>query len=304
MTTKRSVALVGARGYVGQELIGLLAQDADFEIAFATSREASGVKDVGGTEVLFETLTPDEIAARRCDAYVLGLPNGLAGPYVEAIEKATPDSVIVDLSTDHRHRSGWRYGLPEIASDSGRGAKRIANPGCYATAAILALWPIRGQISGTPSVVGMSGYSGAGTTPSDKNDPDRLRDNIIPYGFGGHAHQAEISVAIGHSVAFAPHVTSFFRGLLITAMAPLTDPSSAEKVMEIFQAAYNSSEPVKVQAEPPEPQTVANTPDAVVGGFALDPDTNVLTVSCALDNLQKGAASQALTNLRASFALS
>lgn len=299
----RSVALIGARGYVGQEMVRLLGEDSNFKIAFATSREATGTQTISGHEVTFEVLEPVAIAKRCCDAYVLGLPNGLSAPYVEAIGAHAPESVIVDLSTDHRHKEGWFYGLPEIQGQAGRKATRIANPGCYATAAILALWPLRELITNTPTVVGLSGYSGAGTTPSDKNNQDRLRENVLPYAFAGHAHQGEISTAIGHQVTFAPHVMPFFRGLMVTVTAQLSQDASAEALQQRFEAAYAASSVVDVQAEPPEPQAVAGTPNAVVGGFAFNAETKVMTAACALDNLLKGAASQAHDNLKQSFGI-
>ena len=218
-----------------------------------------------------------------------------------AIEAASPGSVIVDLSADHRDTPGWTYGLPELNREAIRSARRIANPGCYATAATLSLWPIADLLTGAPSCFGVSGWSGAGTTPSDKNDPERLRDNVLPYGFGGHGHQSEIGRAIGHPVVFAPHVASFFRGLIVTSTAPMTRAHALDDLRERYRAAYADSAVVRTQEAPPEPASVAGTAAAVVGGLALDEVTGALTVACALDNLLKGAASQAMENLRLAF---
>ena len=307
-----SVGLVGARGYVGREVVALIEADGAFALTLATSRALAGRTLAQAFEGATGDLAvtddgPEAVAARGCDAYVLGLPNGHAAPYVAAIEAESADSAIIDLSHDHRAaafagQGGWIYGLPELNREAIRGARRIANPGCYATAAILCLWPLRDLIAGTPSAFGISGYSGAGTTPGPKNDPKRLADNILPYGFGGHGHQAEIASAIGHPVAFAPHVASFFRGLIVTCTAPLAEDASLKAALDRYEAAYADSEAVRVQTEPPEPRQAAGTIEAILGGAAFHEETRTLTVSCTLDNLLKGAASQAMENLRLAFA--
>ena len=303
----RTVGLIGARGYAGREVVRLIEADPAFELTLATSRGLAGRTVAEAFEGCAGTLTiedigPDEVAARGCDAYVLGLPNGLSAPLVAAIEARSPASVIVDLSADWRDAEGWTYGLPELNRDALRGARRIANPGCYATAGILALWPVWRSFNGTPSVFGVSGWSGAGTTPSPKNDPERLRDNVLPYGFGGHGHQAEIARAVHHDVCFAPHVAPHFRGLIATCTAPLRGPQDAGALRRLYEDAYAGSQVVRVRDEPPEPRAVAGTQDAVIGGLAWHAPTGMLTVTCALDNLLKGAASQAMENLRLAFA--
>ena len=302
----RTVGLVGARGYVGREVVRLVEADRQFTLSLATSRGLAGRttrEAFGGAagDLVLEELSPGEVAARGCDAYVLGLPNGLAKPYVEAIDATSPGSVVVDLSADYRHDSGWTYGLPETGRGAILGARRIANPGCYATAAILCLWPIRDLLAGVPSAFGVSGYSGAGTTPGPKNDPERLKDNILPYGFGGHGHQAEIGAAIGHEVAFAPHVAPHFRGLIVTCTAPVVGGIERAALDQRYASAYRDSAVVRLQDEPPEPAGVAGTVAAVVGGLAYHEPTRMVTVACALDNLLKGAASQAMENLRLAF---
>ena len=302
----RTIGLVGARGYVGREVVRLIEADEAFELTLATSRALTGrtlaAAFEGATGDLVVTDDgPEAVAARGCDAYVLGLPNGLAAPYVAAIEAESPGSVIVDLSADHRGVPGWTYGLPELNRADIRSARRIANPGCYATAAILCLWPVADLLVAPPSCFGVSGWSGAGTTPSDKNDPARLKDNVLPYGFGGHGHQAEIGRAIGRDVIFAPHVASFFRGLIVTATSPITRAHSLDELQARYRTAYADSAVVRCQDAPPEPVDVAGTAAAVVGGLALDEATGVLTAACALDNLLKGAASQAMENLRLAF---
>jgi N-acetyl-gamma-glutamyl-phosphate reductase common form len=302
------VGVIGGRGHTGRELLRLLSERPSFEIGPVTSREYAGraVRDVFGieTDSVFENLSAEDVAAaEHCDAYVLGLPNGLSQPYVEAIDAVRPGSVIVDLSTDHRHEPGWVYGLTELNAEATRGALRIANPGCYATAAILALWPLRHLLEGTASAFGVSGYSGAGTTPSPRNDPAELADNIMPYGLAAHAHEAEIARAVGHEVRFAPHVAQFFRGLMVTVMAPLSEEMGGDAVRELFAEAYRDSGVVQLHEEAPTLREAANTPNALIGGFAVGAG-RVVTIVSVLDNLLKGAASQALANLELALGVS
>ncbi|MEO0321028.1 MAG: N-acetyl-gamma-glutamyl-phosphate reductase [Pseudomonadota bacterium] len=283
--------------------MALIEADPAFDLVLATSREHAGKKvsdmfDTLHSEVIFEALATEEVASRGCDILVLGLPNGLAAPFVEAVEVQAPETLLLDLSADYRHQPGWVFGLSDLLPDDVKGATRIANPGCYATAAILALYPLRDMLKGVPCVFGISGYSGAGTTPGPKNDPERLRDSILPYGFGGHGHEGEIAKTIEHRVRFMPHVASFFRGLIVTISVPLRDGNSLTDVKQRYQSAYGDSSTVSVQDDPPEVAAVANTPNAIIGGMALDQETNILAVSCVHDNLLKGAASQAMANLR------
>src|SRR5690606_38726852 len=116
-------------------------------------------------------------------------------------------SVIVDLSADFRFDDKWTYGLPELVPrENIAKATRISNPGCYATAAQLAIAPLVPYLGGQPTVFGVSGYSGAGTKPSPKNDVKQLTDNLIPYSLTDHIHEREISAQLGVEVAFIPYV--------------------------------------------------------------------------------------------------
>ena len=146
---KAGLGLVGSRGFIGRELVKLVEQHGDLELRLAISQR--------------DGKSPSEVAATKLDAYVLALPNGTSGAYVEAIARARPDAVIVDLSADHRFDAGWVYGQPERKRQLLAGAKRIANPGCYATAMQLALAPLVPLLEGPANVFGVSGYSGAGT---------------------------------------------------------------------------------------------------------------------------------------------
>ncbi|NNU14780.1 N-acetyl-gamma-glutamyl-phosphate reductase [Parvularcula sp. ZS-1/3] len=304
------VGLIGARGYVGRELIAALDEDSDVELVFASSRamagkrlsampQLAGLTRFGALEA--EELGPEEAAAREADAVILGLPNGLAKPYVDAIGRRNPECCIVDLSADYRHQEGWVYGAPELNETTIRNARRIANPGCYATAANLALLPLRGLTEGPVQVFGVSGFSGAGTTPGPRNDPERLEANIIPYGFGGHGHEGEIAGATGLEVVFAPHVGGFFRGLMVTVMARLSAPATGEAMRKRFEGFYRDAPLVSVGSDLPDLKDAAGQDGCLIGGFALSHGGRQLTFSSALDNLRKGAATQAMENLRLAF---
>src|SRR6185369_8500582 len=132
---------------------------------------------------------------------------------------------------DHRFHDGWAYGLPELQRAKIAGAKRIANPGCYATAAGLVVAPIASRLSGLAQCFGVSGYSGAGTTPSPRNDVAALRDNLMPYQLVGHLHEREVSRHVA-PVRFVPHVAPFFRGITVTASLALREPLSQGQLEE------------------------------------------------------------------------
>lgn len=298
-----TVGLVGARGHTGRHLLRLLAGRSDMQVVCAGSREFAGQAVTAlAPEVdpglVFEALTPEDVAGRGLDAVILALPNGAAAPYVAAIDAASPGTVIVDLSADYRFDDSWTYGLPEIyGRDRITGAKRIANPGCYATAGQLAIAPLREVITGTAHVFGVSGYSGAGTTPSRKNDTEALKDNLMPYALTGHLHEGEMARHTGVPVAFTPHVAAFFQGLTATVQIDFAAPQSLEDVRARYAGAYDGEPLIRLIDAIPEIRDGAHFNGAVLGGFAVSKDGMRGVTVCALDNLLKGAAVQAVQNL-------
>ncbi len=303
-----TLGLIGARGHVGAELIRLLADHPNFRLAFVSSREWQG-EPVGARypvfdgDLRFEDLDAEAVAARPVDALVLALPNGKAGAFVAAIDAAGDDPVIVDLSADYRFDPAWYYGLPELTRARADGRRRIANPGCYATAMQLALAPLCDRLAGPAQCFGVSGYSGAGTSPSERNDPDRLRDNLMPYSLTGHIHEREVSQALAHPVEFMPHVAPHFRGLTITANLHLTQPLTLAEVRAIYRARYADEPLVRVLESPPWVSAIAGRHAVEIGGFSLTADGRRLVLAATLDNLLKGAATQAVQNLNRAFGL-
>jgi len=310
MSGSRKVNLVGGRGYTGSELLGLIARHPAMDLGVASSRGEAGQKlttvcpqwpEDGRT---FTQLEPQDVSAHPADAWVLALPNGAAGPWVKAIHASFPGSVILDLSADYRFDPDWTYGLPERYRDDIRKAHLIANPGCYATGAQLGLLPLADQLVADPLVFGVSGYSGAGKTPSPRNDPDLLKDNLMPYALSGHMHEKEISHQLHVAVRFMPHVAAFFRGISLTIAFELDHPTTADELLRVFNEAYAGEERVMVSGEIPQISAIRDTADVRIGGFDIDarnPAQGSLVV--VLDNLLKGAASQAMQNLNLALGL-
>ncbi|KRG61859.1 N-acetyl-gamma-glutamyl-phosphate reductase [Stenotrophomonas humi] len=303
-----TVGIVGARGYTGTELIRLLAAHPHIELAFVSSRELAGQRvadhnDAYQGELRYESLDADAVAAKGVDAVVLALPNGKAEPFVAALDAAKPDTVIVDLSADYRFDNSWYYGLPELTRNRYDGQKRISNPGCYATAMQLAIAPLLSQLAGPPTCFGVSGWSGAGTTPSDKNNPELLRDNLMPYALTNHVHEREVATQLGVPVEFMPHVAPHFRGITMTVNLWLQQPLKREEIVALYEQRYAGEPLVEVVDEAPWVSRIAGTHGVQIGGFTMAPGNKRVVVVATIDNLLKGAATQALQNLNRALGL-
>lgn len=305
---KKRVGLIGARGHTGAQLIPMLARHSGVELACVSSRELDGEAVIdhiaeAPAGLNFQALAPDDVAALNLDAVILALPNGVASRFVEAIDRASASPVIIDLSADRRFDAGWTYGLPERNRDAISKARRIANPGCYATGMQLALLPYVDLLASAPRVFGVSGYSGAGTTPSPKNDPEVLRDNILPYALTGHIHEREVSHQLAHQVIFMPHVAPFFRGITLTITSELTRPLSSEEAVALARSRYQGEALITVSEDIPLVRDAAYTHRVNIGGFATTSEGR-LTLVATLDNLLKGAATQAMQNLNLAMGFS
>jgi N-acetyl-gamma-glutamyl-phosphate reductase len=307
-SARKRIGIVGARGYVGSELIRLVAAHPHFELAFVSSREREGERlqdhESGyAGDLAYVAHGPEAAAGQGVDALVLALPNGKAAPFVAAVDAIAPQTLVIDLSADYRFDDGWYYGLPELTRGNYRAQRRISNPGCYATAMQLAIAPMRDVLEGAVQCFGVSGYSGAGTTPSDKNDPDKLRDNLMPYALTGHVHEREVTRQLGHAVEFMPHVAPHFRGLTITANLHLARAVAREEAVARYRERYSREPLVRVADEVPWVSAIANAHHVDIGGFAISDDGRRLVVVSTEDNLLKGAATQALQNLNLAFDL-
>jgi N-acetyl-gamma-glutamyl-phosphate reductase len=232
-----------------------------------------------------------------------------------AAEFAPPaDTVVVDLSGAHRladtslyaewygwshpaTNEGWSYAIPELAPPT---TDLIANPGCYATAAILALAPIKDAIDHASVVVdAKSGVSGAGRELKASSHAGFVLENLSPYKVGAHQHAPEIAQAVGFPVCFVPHLLPIRRGLLATCYVTPT-----EDLRPLLEETYADSHVVRVLPEGvvPELARVQHTDGAEIALFE-DRATGRAVVICALDNLGKGAAGQAIQNANLALGL-
>ena len=304
-SAKKTIGIVGARGHTGAELIKLIAAHPGLELVFVSSRELDGRRVAEHNaayhgDLRYEALDADAVAAKRADVVVLALPNAKASPYVAAIDAAKDhgyDPVIVDISADYRFDGAWYYGLPELTRDAYRGQRRVSNPGCYATAMQLAIAPLKDLLAGPPACFGVSGYSGAGTTPSDKNDSVKLQDNLMPYSLVNHTHEREVTRHLGVPVEFMPHVAPHFRGITMTVNLWLTQPMTLDAIKARYKEKYENEPLVDVIDDAPWVSHIANRHDVQIGGFTLAPGGKRVVVVATIDNLLKGAATQAMQNL-------
>lgn len=280
---RASLGIIGSRGYVGKELLALVEGHGGFDLRLSVSAR--------------DGKTPADIASEKLDAYVLAVPNGQSGAYVEAITAARPDAVIVDLGADYRFDDAWTYGQPERLRSKIATAKRIANPGCYATATQLALAPLVPLLEGPPSIFGVSGYSGAGTTPSPKNDPAVLADNLLPYSLTSHIHEREVARQLGCRLFLMPHVAPFFRGITVTVSVALREAHELPAIDALYRAAYDAEPMVHYGKEAPLVRDIAGKHHVAIGGLDVSRDGQHAVVIATIDNLLGGAATQAVRNL-------
>jgi N-acetyl-gamma-glutamyl-phosphate reductase/acetylglutamate kinase len=302
-TQPAKVALIGARGYTGQALINLLNAHPNMDLRHVSSRELAGQKLKGyeKRDITYENLTPEDVRRMEekgeIDCWVMALPNGVCKPFVDAVEegKGPNSSVIVDLSADYRFDNKWTYGLPELVNRSDIAkATRISNPGCYATAAQLGISPLVPFLSASPTIFGVSGYSGAGTKPSPKNDVENLTGNIIPYSLTDHIHEREISRQLDTEVAFVPHVAVWFQGIHHTISIPLKESMTSRDIRQLYQERYAGERLVKVTGEPPSVKAISGKHGVEIGGFGVHSSGKRVVVCATIDNLLKGAATQCL----------
>jgi N-acetyl-gamma-glutamyl-phosphate reductase len=296
-----TAAILGSAGYTGQETLDRVLAHPELELVALGSETLAGRPASAlhpGLNGNLPPFTPNvEAAASGADVIFLCLGNS------EAAAFQPPDgAVVVDLTGVHRltdqaaaeHWYGltpgaWSYGLPEVHPAEGR---LIANPGCYATASLLALAPLKGVAHGDVIVDAKSGMTGAGRTLKESSHAGAVLENFSPYAIGAHRHSAEIAQELGRSVTFVPHLLPVRRGLLATCYVR-TDAD----VRALIEKAYADSPVVRVLPEGMEPEIgrVQGTDAAEIGVFA-DRSTGMTIVICAIDNLGKGAAGQAVQN--------
>jgi N-acetyl-gamma-glutamyl-phosphate reductase len=304
-----TTAVIGCSGYAGQETLDRVLLHPGLEVLALGSDSLAG-SSAAGLDVRLNGSLPHfttnaEALAAGAELVFLCLDHADAA----AVEPPS-GAVVVDLSGAHRlvdsaeasawygvAPGAWSYGLPELYPPAG---PLIANPGCYATAALLALAPLTGAIDSAGVVVdAKSGVSGAGRTPKPGSHAGFVLENFAPYAVGAHRHAPEIAQQLGFPVCFVPHLLPVRRGLLATCYL-----RSDEDLRGLLEAAYAASPVVRVLPEgmTPELQRVQGTDAAELGVFE-DRATGTAIVVCALDNLGKGAAGQAVQNANLALGL-
>ncbi|HEY3006494.1 MAG TPA: N-acetyl-gamma-glutamyl-phosphate reductase [Micromonosporaceae bacterium] len=296
------VAVAGASGYAGGELVRLIDGHPDLELAAATAHEHAG-EPLSGVHPqlvgLDHWLTATEPAALAdADLVFLALPHGESAALAAALPT---DSKIVDLGSDHRHADTWTYGLPELPGQAVAVAAsdRVAATGCYAAATILALAPLlaAGVVAVEDIVVvAASGTSGAGRAGKPHLLGSEVMGDVSPYRVGAHQHVPEIKRATGaRSLSFTPLLAPMPRGILATVTAVPVTPTEPAVVREVLIRAYAQSPFIHVLADGVWPHTAATLgSNACHLQATVDRDSGRVIVVSALDNLGKGAAGQAV----------
>ncbi len=304
-----SAAVLGASGYAGGELLRYLsAHPAISVVAVAAGTregEAAGAVHPHLAHALDLELTSVAEAAGAAEVCFSCLPHGVLPAFVQTLSS----DVVIDLAQDFRADPSWLYGLPELQTRPLAGATRIANPGCYPTAALLCLVPFAraGLIEAPVIVDALSGVSGAGRAPRDPLLFGSVEGNATAYGETDHRHVAEMERGLNNlagltlRVSFTPHLVPMARGLLVTARAVWRGDASV-RPLDVLREAYASASFIDVTSEWPATKPVAGT-NRVQVSARLDRATGFLIASAAIDNLGKGAAGQAVQNANLALGL-
>jgi N-acetyl-gamma-glutamyl-phosphate reductase len=303
-----TIAILGASGYSGQETLDRVLRHPELEVVALGSDSLAGepaaALDFRLNGSLPSFVPNDEALAAGADVVFACLSHDRA-----AALDPPAGAIVVDLSGAHRLQDSalypawygfehpqaatlddWCYAVPELFPPTG---SLIANPGCYATAAILALAPLKDAIDPSSVIVdAKSGVSGAGRRLRESSHAGFVLENLSPYKIGAHQHAPEIAQALGFPVCFVPHLLPVRRGLLATCYV-----QPAGDLRSLLEDAYAGSDVVHVLPEgvAPELARVQHTDGAEIAVFE-DRATSHAVVICALDNLGKGAAGQALQN--------
>lgn len=314
-----SVAIVGASGYVGGELLRLLFRHPKVQLTAVTSEQSSGkpvhalFPNLWGPELLCEALDLPQVAA-RAEVIFLALPHTKSAGPAQTFLKA--GRKVIDLSADFRLKNAkdyetWYqtphpcpellrtavYGLPELYRDAIRSASLVASPGCYPTAAILSLAPLaKHQLLGAQVCIdAKSGISGAGRTPALAYHFPEANESMEAYKLGAHRHIPEIEQEFGATVTFTPHLVPLTRGILSTAYVRLTQARTSEQLTALYREFYKGEPFVRVlnSGQSPNPRHTRGANVCEVSAF-VDPRTGTAILMAALDNLVKGAAGQAV----------
>jgi N-acetyl-gamma-glutamyl-phosphate reductase len=326
------VAVLGATGYTGTELLRLLVQHPHVKVTVVTSQQfaGKGLSQIypsfsGKCDLTLEEIDMEKIVSRSALAFA-ALPHKTSMEVVAELVKR--GLRVIDLSADFRlhdpeeyrrwyspHKAPHLlnravYGLTEIHRRAIAKARLVANPGCYPTGAIIGLAPLfaRRLVRGTVVIDAKSGVTGAGRSSAFELSFSEVNENFKAYSVGVHRHTPEIEQELGamakHAVVvlFAPHLVPMSRGILSTMYVELKKRLSEEKLIGLYRSFYRTHPFVRILPSGvfPETKEVRGSNDCAVG-FCYDPRANRLIVITALDNLVKGAAGQAVQNMNLMF---
>lgn len=317
-----SVAVLGAAGYTGALAASLLWRHPGVDLVALTARSDVGrrLDDLYPRHRVPLELEPYEAGRLGgVDAAVVAYPHGAAAPVVDELRGS--GVLVVDLSADFRlrdldtyasyygeHGAPGRlaeaaYGLPELHRDAIRGASLVANPGCFPTAALLALAPLARAGEVADVVVDVkTGVSGAGRAATDATHFVAVDENVSAYAVGTHRHAPEIDQGLASlgadapPVTVVPHLVPLDQGELTTCYVRTREPADADAVAALFATAYGDEPFVELAERPPGVRDVRDTNRCRISTH-VDPRSGVVIVLAALDNLWKGASSQAVQNL-------
>ena len=310
------VGVAGATGFAGQELVRLMARHPQARITAAMSSGSSNpARALPALDRIWDgTIVPFDAdsLANSADVVFLSLPEDAAASVAPAL--LDHGVRVIDLSGAFRLRDGvtrqrWYpktrmpsiepvYGLTERHRAALDGAPFVTCPGCYPTAALLALEPLvdADLLAGDIVIDAKSGVSGAGKTPSERTHFSECHGSVSAYGVFGHRHAPEIEQELGVAVTFVPHLVPLDRGLLETIYARVAPGATSHEVEEVMRAAYAAAPFVRLRGNVlPEIKQVAYTNFCDIGWRIDEATGRLLMVSC-LDNLVKGAAGQAIQN--------
>jgi N-acetyl-gamma-glutamyl-phosphate reductase, common form len=303
-------AIIGAAGYTGGELIRLLVHHPNCELVYIHSNSQVGkhVSEVhpdliGDCDLYFT----DQVETSGLDAVFLGLPHGQTRSFLDQ-HSFDLKTVIIDLSTDFRDESdGFIYGLPEVNREKIKNAKRIANPGCFATGIQLALLPavLNGLVKGSIHINGITGSTGAGKKLAETSHFSYRLSNISVYKLFTHQHLKEIkqtfiqtNADFDSDLLFVPYRGNFARGIWITAYFPFE--GSLEEAKALYQEFYKNAAFTHDADHDIDLKQVVNTNKCLV---YLQKEAGQLVIYSAIDNLLKGASGQAVQNYNLAFGL-
>ena len=330
------VGIIGATGYAGGELARILMGHKDAKIVWYGSRNYIDKKYADVYQNMFQIVDAKclddnmEELAKKADVIFTATPQGFCASVIS--EAILADTKIVDLSADFRikdvatyekwygiqHKSPQFieesvYGLCEINREDVKGARLVANPGCYTTCSILTAYPLakEGLIDMNTLIIdAKSGTSGAGRGAKVGNLYCEVNENIKAYGVASHRHTPEIEEQLGYAakedvrISFTPHLVPMNRGILATEYATLTKQATYEDIKAVYDKYYKEEKFIRVLEEGVCPETKwVEGSNYVDINFKIDPRTNRIIMMGAIDNLVKGAAGQAVQNMNLMFGL-